>query len=61
MNGGPVNFPAFWMLSTTHRFDASYPTPARSEPTCLSAELDIFEPQGGEPPSTTSRSHQRLG
>jgi hypothetical protein len=36
MNNGPGNFPAFWMPSKMHRFNASYPTPACPEPTCLS-------------------------
>jgi hypothetical protein len=49
LTGGRGAFPAFWLLSSTHRWNPNYPRPACSLPTCLGAELDIFEGQGVEP------------
>jgi beta-glucanase (GH16 family) len=49
MTGGRGFWPAVWMLSSTHRWNPIWPTPACVQPTCLSAELDIFEGQGTEP------------
>jgi F5/8 type C domain/Glycosyl hydrolases family 16/Thrombospondin type 3 repeat len=49
MNNGPGNFPAFWLLSRVHRFNTSYPQPACGQPTCLAAEIDLFEGQGTQP------------
>ena len=47
--------PAFWLLSTTHAENGDggpldkWPNPACAEPTCLSAELDVFEGFGRYP------------
>jgi Glycosyl hydrolases family 16 len=38
--------PAFWLLSTTHATNPSWPQPACPKPTCLSAEIDVFEGYG---------------
>ena len=42
-------WPGFWLLSTTHATNPKWPSPACSDPTCLSSELDMFEGQGSEP------------
>jgi hypothetical protein len=46
---GNGSWPAVWLFSKTHATNALWPTPACPEPTCLSAELDVFEGQGQEP------------
>jgi hypothetical protein len=42
-------WPAFWLLSRTHATNPKWPTAACPLPTCLSAEIDVFEGQGAEP------------
>jgi hypothetical protein len=42
-------WPAFWLLSRTHATNPKWPVAACPLPTCLSAEIDVFEGQGAEP------------
>jgi hypothetical protein len=49
MTGGRGNWPAFFLLSRTHRWNRIWPRPACPDPACLHAEVDIFEGQGVEP------------
>jgi hypothetical protein len=46
---GNGSWPAFWLLSTAHATNPNWPRPACPRPTCLAAELDVFEGQGSEP------------
>ena len=46
---GNGSWPAFWLMSTTHAKNENFPQPACAAPTCLSAEMDVFEGQGVEP------------
>jgi Glycosyl hydrolases family 16 len=46
---GNGSWPAFWLFSTAHATNPRWPQPACPRPTCLSAELDVFEGQGSEP------------
>jgi hypothetical protein len=46
---GSGAWPAFWLLSYAHATNPNYPNPACAPPSCLSAELDVFEGQGSEP------------
>jgi Glycosyl hydrolases family 16 len=44
--GVPGSGPAFWLLSTAHATNPNWPQPACALPTCLSAEIDVFEGYG---------------
>ena len=44
--GVPGSGPAFWLLSTAHATNPNWPQPACPLPTCLSAEIDVFEGYG---------------
>jgi Glycosyl hydrolases family 16 len=44
--GAPGSGPGFWLLSTAHATNPNWPQPACPEPTCLSAEIDVFEGYG---------------
>ena len=44
--GVPGSGPAFWLLSTAHATNPNWPQPACPQPTCLSAEIDVFEGYG---------------
>ena len=47
--------PAFWLFSTAHATNPDWPQPACPEPTCLSAEIDVFEVR--KPPRRLHRNH----
>ncbi len=53
--GAQAAGPAFWLFSTTHAENGdggppdNWPNPACPEPSCLSAELDVFEGSGRYP------------
>jgi hypothetical protein len=38
--------PAFWLFSTAHATNRNWPRPACPKPTCLAAEIDVFEGYG---------------
>jgi len=51
-------WPAFWLLSRTHATNPRWPTVACPHPTCLSAEIDVFEGQGAEPDAFYGTIHR---
>ena len=50
--------PAFWLLSTAHATNPNWPRPACSQPTCLSAEIDVFEGYGNHRNVFTGTIHR---
>jgi Glycosyl hydrolases family 16 len=55
---GNGSWPAFWLISYAHATNPNWPSPACPQPTCLSAELDVFEGQGREPSVYYGTSHR---
>lgn len=56
--GRPGSGPAFWLLSTAHATNPKWPEPACGDPTCLSAEIDIFEGYGNRRDVFTGTIHR---
>jgi len=56
--GVPGSGPAFWLLSTAHAANPYWPQPACAEPTCLSAEIDVFEGYGNHLDVFTGTIHR---
>jgi Glycosyl hydrolases family 16 len=56
--GVPGSGPAFWLFSTAHATDPRWPQPACPEPTCLSAEIDVFEGYGNHLDVFTGTIHR---
>ena len=56
--GVPGSGPAFWLLSTAHATNPNWPEPACSQPTCLSAEIDVFEGYGNHRGVFTGTIHR---
>ena len=56
--GVPGSGPAFWLLSTTHATNPNWPQPACPQPTCLSAEIDVFEGYGNHLDVFTGTIHR---
>jgi hypothetical protein len=50
--------PAFWLFSTAHATNPDWPQPACPEPTCLSAEIDVFEGYGNHLDVFTGTIHR---
>ena len=50
--------PAFWLLSTAHATNPNWPQPACPQPTCLSAEIDVFEGYGNHLDVFTGTIHR---
>ena len=50
--------PAFWLLSTAHATNPNWPQPACALPTCLSAEIDVFEGYGNHLDVFTGTIHR---
>ena len=56
--GVPGSGPAFWLLSTAHATNPNWPQPACTLPTCLSAEIDVFEGYGNHLDVFTGSIHR---
>ena len=56
--GVPGSGPAFWLLSTAHATNPNWPEPACPQPTCLSAEIDVFEGYGNHLDVFTGSIHR---
>jgi Glycosyl hydrolases family 16 len=56
--GVPGSGPAFWLLSTAHATNPNWPQPACPQPTCLSAEIDVFEGYGNHLDVFTGSIHR---
>ena len=56
--GVPGSGPAFWLLSTAHATNPNWPQPACPQPTCLSAEIDVFEGYGNHLDVFTGTIHR---
>ena len=56
--GVPGSGPAFWLLSTAHATNPNWPEPACPQPTCLSAEIDVFEGYGNHLDVFTGTIHR---
>jgi hypothetical protein len=56
--GAPGSGPAFWLFSTAHATNPRWPRPACPEPTCLSAEIDVFEGYGNHLDVFTGAIHR---
>jgi hypothetical protein len=50
--------PAFWLFSTAHATNPNWPQPACPQPTCLSAEIDVFEGYGNHLDVFTGTIHR---
>jgi Glycosyl hydrolases family 16 len=50
--------PAFWLFSTAHATNPKWPQPACTLPTCLSAEIDVFEGYGNHLDVFTGSIHR---
>jgi Glycosyl hydrolases family 16 len=56
--GVPGSGPAFWLFSTAHATNPRWPQPACQQPTCLSAEIDVFEGYGNHLDVFTGTIHR---
>ena len=56
--GVPGSGPAFWLFSTAHATNPRWPQPRCPEPTCLSAEIDVFEGYGNHLDVFTGTIHR---
>jgi hypothetical protein len=56
--GVPGSGPAFWLFSTAHATNPRWPQPRCPEPTCLSAEIDVFEGYGNHLDVSTGTIHR---
>jgi Glycosyl hydrolases family 16 len=50
--------PGFWLFSTAHATNPNWPEPACPQPTCLSAEIDVFEGYGNHLDVFTGTIHR---
>lgn len=56
--GVPGSGPALWLFSTIHATNPRSPQPACQRPTCLSAEIDVFEGYGNHLDVFTGTIHR---